>query len=1015
MGEDSKKKFDIAAIAQDFLVGGVSAAISKTAVAPIERVKLLLQVQHVSKQISEDKRYKGIIDCLIRIPKEQGMMSFWRGNLANVIRYFPTQALNFAFKDLYKEIFLGSVDKKTQFWRYFIGNLASGGAAGATSLCFVYPLDFARTRLAADIGKGSEQRQYKGLLDCLGKTVKSDGVIGMYRGFNVSVQGIIIYRAAYFGCFDTAKNMLPDPKKTPVYITWMIAQAVTTLSGLLSYPFDTVRRRMMMQSGLPKEERQYTNTLNCWMKINKVEGTSAFFKGALSNIFRGAGGIELGNMKPSQLLQKLRSLATKDISDNLIKTLWLERLADSMKNILLVSDENVTKLASMADKIMDMTFSPDVCSASSSQTSYTNMENLLEKISSLERQVSEINLSRSRPTSTNQGHCFSRSRRNGADVSIVPPIKNEKRKSDYKLYTANGSEIETYGVKILTLDLGLRQEFQWPFVVAKLDPKRLAIAKQELKFMLENDIIRPSKSHWASPLHMVAKKDGSFRLCGDYRQLNAETVTDRYPIPRIEDFHHILKDAKIFSKIDLLKAYFQIPIEEKEKCKTAVITPFGLYEYDVMNFGLKNAPSSFQRFKHEVLWGLVFVFPYLDDILIASACEVEHSRHLKIIFERLNKYGIKINVSKSIFGVTELNFLGYLVTPDGSKPLTDKVQAIFDDKLPDTVQGMINFYRRYSKDAAQTQAILHEYFRGARKKDKRKIHWTKEAQIQFEKCKQSLINSTLLSFSHPELPLSLSADASDSEIGGLCLLAENAMFACGDDYGFLRSSYVCLRRMLRLLVENAMFSCGYDYGFLRGSYVCLWRWLCLIVEMAMFACRWLCLFGDGYVCMEKAMFLADHLNISAITTETIRHIKGQDIIVADALSRIEELTLLDYDEIAEKQRNDEELRNLQRLRTALQEDTNLTIAKMVYGQDIRHPGEFFCETKILPSTETFANKLQKQMESMGPRQNKVKSSYKIFVPKDLSSCSHIFLRVDKVKKSLELPYKGPFPVLTRAE
>lgn len=109
--------------------------------------------------------------------------------MANVIRYFPTQALNFAFKDKFKQMFLDGVDKKKQFWRYFAGNLASGGAAGASSLCFVYPLDFARTRLAADIGKGPNERQFKGLGDCLIKVFKSDGLIGLYRGFGVSVQG----------------------------------------------------------------------------------------------------------------------------------------------------------------------------------------------------------------------------------------------------------------------------------------------------------------------------------------------------------------------------------------------------------------------------------------------------------------------------------------------------------------------------------------------------------------------------------------------------------------------------------------------------------------------------------------------------------------------------------------------------------------------------------------------------------------------------------------------------------
>jgi len=273
---------------KDFAAGGISAAISKTAVAPIERVKLLLQVQYASKQIAVDKRYKGMVDCFVRIPKEQGFLAFWRGNLANVIRYFPTQALNFAFKDKYKQVFLGGVDKHTQFMRYFLGNLASGGAAGATSLCFVYPLDFARTRLAADIGKGGAEREFSGLGNCLSKIFKSDGLVGLYRGFGVSVQGIIIYRAAYFGFFDTAKGMLPNPKTTPFVVSWAIAQTVTTVAGIVSYPFDTVRRRMMMQSG--RADKMYKNTMDCWGKIYKTEGGNAFFKGAFSNVLRGTGG-----------------------------------------------------------------------------------------------------------------------------------------------------------------------------------------------------------------------------------------------------------------------------------------------------------------------------------------------------------------------------------------------------------------------------------------------------------------------------------------------------------------------------------------------------------------------------------------------------------------------------------------------------------------------------------------------------------------------------------------------------
>jgi solute carrier family 25 (adenine nucleotide translocator) protein 4/5/6/31 len=284
----SKPKRDpVVSFVTDLLAGGVAGGISKTVVAPIERVKLLLQTQDASTQISADKRYKGIVDAFRRIPAEQGFSSFWRGNTANVIRYFPTQALNFAFKDRYKKIFVRH-SPKTDFWKFFAGNLAAGGAAGATSLLFVYPLDFARTRLAADVGKGAE-RQFTGLGHCINTIFKKEGFRGIYQGFTVSVYGIIVYRAAFFGMYDTFKAvLLADPKKAGIIESWLIAQAVTTAAGVISYPFDTVRRRMMMQSG--RGEKLYKNTLDCWKKILVNEGPRAFFKGALSNAIRGSGG-----------------------------------------------------------------------------------------------------------------------------------------------------------------------------------------------------------------------------------------------------------------------------------------------------------------------------------------------------------------------------------------------------------------------------------------------------------------------------------------------------------------------------------------------------------------------------------------------------------------------------------------------------------------------------------------------------------------------------------------------------
>ncbi|XP_071964523.1 ADP/ATP translocase 1-like [Antedon mediterranea] len=267
--------------------GGLSAIIAKVAVAPLERVQLLLQVQP-TLSIPPNKRYKGLIDCLVRIPKEQGFFSLWRGNTANVIRSFPAQALGFAFKDKYKVIFLDGVDYKKHFYRYLFGNLAAGGAAGGTAMCFVYPLDFVRTRLGADLGKNAADREFKGLLDCAKRIFYSDGVIGFYRGFSVAIYGFVLYRAAYFGIYDTLKESLPESRKSSIAIQLAIAEFAMIFSQI-SYPFDTVRRRLMMQSGKPKSEMIYKSAMHCCRKIYYEEGPEAFFKGIVSNFLKSTG------------------------------------------------------------------------------------------------------------------------------------------------------------------------------------------------------------------------------------------------------------------------------------------------------------------------------------------------------------------------------------------------------------------------------------------------------------------------------------------------------------------------------------------------------------------------------------------------------------------------------------------------------------------------------------------------------------------------------------------------------
>ncbi|KAK7334623.1 hypothetical protein VNO80_26383 [Phaseolus coccineus] len=274
----------------DFLMGGVSAAVSKTAAAPIERVKLLIQNQDEmlkSGRLSEP--YKGIGDCFKRTMGEEGAVSLWRGNTANVIRYFPTQALNFAFKDYFKRLFNFKKDKDG-YWKWFAGNLASGGAAGASSLFFVYSLDYARTRLANDAkaAKKGGERQFKGLVDVYRKTLASDGIAGLYRGFNLSCVGIIVYRGLYFGLYDSVKPVvLTGSLQDSFFASFALGWLITNGAGLASYPIDTVRRRMMMTSG---EAVKYKSSLDAFQQILKNEGAKSLFKGAGANILRAVAG-----------------------------------------------------------------------------------------------------------------------------------------------------------------------------------------------------------------------------------------------------------------------------------------------------------------------------------------------------------------------------------------------------------------------------------------------------------------------------------------------------------------------------------------------------------------------------------------------------------------------------------------------------------------------------------------------------------------------------------------------------
>jgi solute carrier family 25 (adenine nucleotide translocator) protein 4/5/6/31 len=196
------------------------------------------------------KPYTGIYECFKRVITEEGIVSLWRGNTADIIRYFPQQALDFAFRDTYTSIFAYKKERDGYWW-WFLGNLASGAATGATSLLFLYPLDYVHVRLATDVKNAtSGERQFKGLADVIERTLASDGVAGFYRGFLPSIIGIIVYRGLYFCIIDFLKPLvLTGALKGNFWASFLFGWTVTTTTSLATYPLATIRCRMMLRSG----------------------------------------------------------------------------------------------------------------------------------------------------------------------------------------------------------------------------------------------------------------------------------------------------------------------------------------------------------------------------------------------------------------------------------------------------------------------------------------------------------------------------------------------------------------------------------------------------------------------------------------------------------------------------------------------------------------------------------------------------------------------------------------------